>query len=129
MGDAAYEGTEQGLPALRAAWIRARGDVEEAETDQSRCPPGCGGTPVTQRHYARQGVRQEPPGRSPGSPGGAHHDAAAVELEAQEGFGPSSMVARDRLDHQHAPERRNGCRMPAYFTPGSSGTKLPPDAP
>ena len=27
------------------------------------------------------------------------------------------MVARDRLDHQHAPERRNGCRMPAYFTP------------
>ena len=39
------------------------------------------------------------------------------ELEAQEGFGPSSMVARDRLDYQHAPERRNGCRMPAYFTP------------
>lgn len=39
------------------------------------------------------------------------------ELEAAEGFGPSSMVARDRLDHQHAPERRRGCRMPAYFTP------------
>lgn len=56
-GDAAYEGTaEQGLPALRAAWIRARGDVEEAETDQGRCLRAAGGTPVTQRHYARQGV-------------------------------------------------------------------------
>ena len=31
-GDAAYEGTaENGLPPLRAAWIRARGDVKEDE--------------------------------------------------------------------------------------------------
>ena len=146
-GDAAYEGTaEQGLPALRAAWIRARGDVEEAETDQGRCLRAAGGTPVTQRHYARQGVitpemefvairenlgREEafkavydryPNAKS--RPDEAREVLEALtmmprpsELEAQEGFGPSSMVARDRLDHQHAPERRNGCRMPAYFTP------------
>lgn len=146
-GDAAYEGTpEQGLPALRAAWIRVRGDVEEAETDQGRCLRAAGGTPVTQRHYARQGVitpemefvairenlgREEafkavydryPNAKS--RPDEAREVLEALtmmprpsELEAQEGFGPSSMVARDRLDHQHAPERRNGCRMPAYFTP------------
>lgn len=51
------------------------------------------------------------------------------ELEAQEGFGPSSMVARDRLDHQHAPERRNGAACPLILRRNSSGTKLPPDAP
>lgn len=145
-GDEAYEGTaEQGLPALRAAWIRTRGDVEEVETEQGVCLRSAG-APVTQRHYARQGIVtpemefvaiRENLGREQAfkavhdrypSEKSRPEEAQAVldeltmmprpsELEAQEGFGPSSMVARDRLDHQHAPERRGGCRMPAYFTP------------
>ena len=54
-GDAAYEGTaENGLPPLRAAWIRARGDVKEDE-EQERTQRAAGETPVTQRYYARRG--------------------------------------------------------------------------
>ena len=145
-GDAAYEGTaENGLPPLRAAWIRARGDVKEDE-EQERSLRAAGETPVTQRYYARRGVItpemefvaiRENLGREqvfkaiydryPNAKSRPDEVAEALEtltmmprpseLEAQEGFGPSSMVARDRLDHQHAPERRKGCRMPAYFTP------------
>ena len=48
-GDAAYEGTaEEGLPSLRAAWIRARGDVKE-DVGQERTLRAAGKTPVTQR--------------------------------------------------------------------------------
>ncbi len=145
-GDAAYEGTaEEGLPSLRAAWIRARGDVKE-DVGQERTLRAAGKTPVTQRYYAQQGVItpemefvaiRENLGREqafkaiydryPNAKSRPDEAAEALEtltmmprpseLEAQEGFGPSSMVARDRLDYQHAPERRNGCRMPAYFTP------------
>ena len=100
-----------------------------------------GETPVTQRYYARRGVItpemefvaiRENLGREqvfkaiydryPNAKSRPDEVAEALEtltmmprpseLEAQEGFGPSSMVARDRLDHQHAPERRKGCRMP-----------------
>ena len=145
-GDAAYEGTaEEGLPSLRAAWIRARGDVKE-DVGHESILRAAGKTPVTQRYYAQQGVItpemefvaiRENLGREqafkaiydryPNAKSRPDEAAEALEtltmmprpseLEAQEGFGPSSMVARDRLDHQHAPERRNGCRMPAYFTP------------
>lgn len=145
-GDAAYEGiAEEGLPSLRAAWIRARGDVKE-DVGHERTLRAAGKTPVTQRYYAQQGVItpemefvaiRENLGREqafkaiydryPNAKSRPDEAAEALEtltmmprpseLEAQEGFGPSSMVARDRLDHQHAPERRNGCRMPAYFTP------------
>ena len=145
-GDAAYEGTaEEGLPSLRAAWIRARGDVKE-DVGHESVLRAAGKTPVTQRYYAQQGVItpemefvaiRENLGREqafkaiydryPNAKSRPDEAAEALEtltmmprpseLEAQEGFGPSSMVARDRLDHQHAPERRNGCRMPAYFTP------------
>lgn len=79
-GDAAYEGTaEQGLPALRAAWIRARGDVEEAETDQGPLPPGCGGHACDSaalrppgRHYAGNGICSHPgkPGQGRSVQGG-----------------------------------------------------------
>ena len=145
-GDAAYEGTaEEGLPSLRAAWIRARGDVKE-DVGHESILRAAGKTPVTQRYYAQQGVItpemefvaiRENLGRElafkaiydryPNAKSRPDEAAEALEtltmmprpseLEAQEGFGPSSMVARDRLDYQHAPERRNGCRMPAYFTP------------
>ena len=110
-GDAAYGGTaEEGLPSLRASWIRARGDVKEDVGHESTLR-AAGKTPVTQRYYAQQGVI------TPEARETLTMMPRPSELEAQEGFGPSSMVARDRLDHQHAPERRNGCRMPAYFTP------------
>ncbi|MFR0849266.1 phosphomethylpyrimidine synthase ThiC [Akkermansia sp.] len=145
-GDEAYAGSaEQGLPALRAAWIRSRGDVKEVITENGPCLQAAGEGPVTQRHYARRGMitpemefvairenlgREQvfkavydryPNEKSRPDEAGEILDALTVmprpsELEAAEGFGPSSMVARDRLDHQHAPERRSGCRMPAYFT-------------
>lgn len=55
-GDAAYEGiAEEGLPSLRAAWIRARGDVKE-DVGHERTLRAAGKTPVTQRYYAQQGV-------------------------------------------------------------------------
>ena len=43
---------EMGLPALRAAWIRSRGDVEETATRRVRAQSG---RAVTQIHYARRG--------------------------------------------------------------------------
>ena len=55
-GDAAYGGTaEEGLPSLRASWIRARGDVKEDVGHESTLR-AAGKTPVTQRYYAQQGV-------------------------------------------------------------------------
>lgn len=136
---------EKGLPHLREGWVRARGDVEECRTEQGAFLQSAG-APVTQRHYARQGMitpemefvairenlgREEmfkavydryPHEKSRPEEARQVLDALTVmprpsELEALENFGPSSMVARDRLDHQHAPERRRGGRMPALFTP------------
>jgi phosphomethylpyrimidine synthase len=43
---------ETGLPALRAPWIRGRGDVEETGARRLRARTG---RPVTQLHYARRG--------------------------------------------------------------------------
>jgi phosphomethylpyrimidine synthase len=45
---------ETGLPSLRAAWIRGRGDVEEVRPGEKslRARAGCA---VTQLHYARRG--------------------------------------------------------------------------
>lgn len=114
--------------------------------EKGPCLQAAGENPVTQRHYALNGLitpemefvairenlgREQafkavydryPNEKSRPDEAGEILDALTVmprpsELEAAEGFGPSSMVARDRLDHQHAPERRRGCRMPAYFTP------------
>ncbi|MBU6424041.1 MAG: phosphomethylpyrimidine synthase ThiC [Chloroflexi bacterium] len=42
----------RGLPKLRAAWIRERGDVEETPSGALRAKAGCA---VTQLHYARRG--------------------------------------------------------------------------
>ncbi len=42
----------RGLPKLRSAWIRERGDVEETATGALRAKPG---RAVTQLHYARRG--------------------------------------------------------------------------
>jgi phosphomethylpyrimidine synthase len=39
------------------------------------------------------------------------------ELEAQEGFSPRSLTRRNRLDYQHAAEKRGSSHMPAFFTP------------
>ena len=64
------EDVRQGLPALRREWIMARGDVTarpralsvEAHVEQGQIPPGLrrdaleGQGPVTQLHYARQGI-------------------------------------------------------------------------
>jgi len=65
-GDAGFSGSvRRGLPALRADWIRGRGDVEETgippafrlpdapEISPLRAKPG---RAVTQLHYARQGI-------------------------------------------------------------------------
>jgi phosphomethylpyrimidine synthase len=42
-----------GLPRLRAHWVRERGDVEETATGALRAKPG---RAVTQLHYARKGI-------------------------------------------------------------------------
>ena len=65
-GDPAFKGSvEQGLPALRRAWIEARGDVEPSPHRSAfRLPRSPGRPPlrarpgqaVTQLHYARRGI-------------------------------------------------------------------------
>jgi phosphomethylpyrimidine synthase len=72
-GDPAFAGNvEQGLPALRAEWIQARGDVEPVQASYKPIPGHSdrtvptslkrqplrakAGRAVTQLHYARQGI-------------------------------------------------------------------------
>src|SRR5262245_53510799 len=43
---------ERGLPRLREAWIRSRGDVEAGSARAVRARPGRG---LTQLHHARRG--------------------------------------------------------------------------
>ena len=57
-GDPAYEvDLERGLPPLREAWIRARGDVELGERKGASRPPlrAKPGARATQMHYAKRG--------------------------------------------------------------------------
>ncbi len=146
-GDPDYCGTEeQGLPPMREAWIKSRGDVRSQSDEGGSWLQAATGTPVTQRHYALAGkitpemefvaIRENlgreqafktiydryPKEKSRPQQAQNMLDELAYmprpgELEAQAGFGPSSMVARDGLNHAHAAERRPGGRMPAFFTP------------
>lgn len=144
----------RGCPPCAPPWIRSRGDVREVGAEKGPCLQAAGENPVTQRHYALNGLitpemefvairenlgREQafkavydryPNEKSRPDEAGEILDALTVmprpsELEAAEGFGPSSMVARDRLDHQHAPARRRGCRMLLISRLNSSGMKSP----
>ena len=54
-GDESFHGDEeQGLPTMRAEWIRNRGDVEEESDGSLRATSVA--TPPTQRYYALQGI-------------------------------------------------------------------------
>lgn len=139
-GDSDFSGTvEQGLPALRAAWIAARNDVvRDADgswraVDISR--------PPTQREYALRGIItpemeyvaiRENLGRLaavqtvhdafPQNEQGAAGETGTgmprpSELEAQPGFGPASLTRRADLNYQHPAEFHGNGQMPAFFTP------------
>lgn len=147
-GDPEFHGdVTRGLPALRKDWITKRGDVELYDGLTGRALRASGSAPVSQRHYARQGIItpemefaaiRENLGREfafkavyDQFPNEKTRPDTAQQfldtlgsgmprpsaLEAQPGFGPSRMTARDRLDFQHPGERRPGCRMPAFFSP------------
>ncbi len=146
-GDDSFHGNvEEGLPRLRESWILERGDVIRQTEGDASYLVAKSDTPVTQRHYAQQGIItpemeyvaiRENLGREEAfktvydrypNEKSRPQDAQQIldeltymprpsELEAQSGFGPKSMVARDQLTHQHVPEKRSGSRMPAYFTP------------
>ncbi len=146
-GDPDYCGTvEQGLPAMRADWIKARGDVKAASDECGAWLQSATGAPVTQRHYAlagtitpemefvairenmgREQVFKTVYDRYPNEKSRPEQAQSILdelsymprpsELEAQAGFGPASLTARDQLDRCHEPERRHGGRMPAFFTP------------
>ncbi len=145
-GDPGYQGTvEQGLPALREGWIKARADVRLMTAGDESWLQAAEGKAVTQRQYAMEGkippemefvAIRENLGREQAfkavydrypheksRPAEAQNALDALtrmprpaELEAQPDFGPRSLIARDRLDRQHAPEQRPGGRMPAFFT-------------
>ncbi len=56
-GDPSFNGdVEHGLPALRRAWVLARGDVEEAPGSPRKALRAKAGKVVTQLQYARQGI-------------------------------------------------------------------------
>lgn len=147
-GDLDFHGdVAKGLPLLRKKWINDRGDVELHDGLTGKALRAAGTNPVTQRHYARQGVItpemefaaiRENMGREfafkavyDRFPSEKSRPSEAQEfldtlgtgmprpsaLEAQPGFSPGSMVSRNRLDLQHPGERRPGCRMPAFFSP------------
>lgn len=145
-GDESFHGDEeQGLPTMRAEWIRNRGDVEEEADGSLRATSVA--TPPTQRYYALQGIVtpemeyvaiRENMGRESAyraiydrfpSEKSRPAEAQAMldelgtgmprpsELEAQPGFGPASLCSRADINYQHPAEPRPGNRMPAYFTP------------
>lgn len=145
-GDESFHGDEEkGLPALRREWICKRGDTE---TVIGQCGEALrrrvGGTPPTQRYYAKQGIitpemeyvairenlgREEafkavydrfPSAKS--RPEEAQKMLEGLgsgmprpsELEAQPGFGTHSLTRRSQLEYQHLPLNGNS---PAWITP------------
>ncbi len=147
-GDESFSGdVEKGLPKLREAWIAGRGDVEVYDGLTGKALRGTGGKPVTQRHYARQGIItpemeyvaiRENLGREQAFkavydrfPSEKSRPQEAQELldylgtgmgrpsdlEKEPGFSTRSLTQRARLDYQHAGESWKGGRMPAFFTP------------
>lgn len=147
-GDEAFSGdVEKGLPKLREAWIAGRGDVEEYDGLTGKALRSKGGKPVTQRHYARQGIItpemeyvaiRENLGREQAfkavydrfpSEKSRPQEAQEVldylgtgmgrpsDLEKEPGFSTRSLTQRARLDYQHAGESWKGGRMSAFFTP------------
>lgn len=146
-GDESFSGdVEKGLPKLREQWISGRGDVEEYDGLTGKSLRGKGGKPVTQRHYARQGMItpemeyvaiRENLGREQAfkavydrfpSEKSRPQEAQEVldylgtgmgrpsDLEKEPGFSTRSLTQRARLDYQHAGESWKGGRMPAFFT-------------
>ncbi len=146
-GDADFHGDPaQGLPALRVAWIDRRGDVVVQGGVRRALNPAA---PPTQRAYALQGIVtpemeyvaiRENLGReaafkavydvypsAKSRPGAAQQllDELGTgmprpsELEAEPGFGPSSLQGRAQLHYQHPAQALPGGsgRMPAFFTP------------
>ncbi|MBT9450406.1 phosphomethylpyrimidine synthase ThiC [Akkermansia glycaniphila] len=147
-GDESFSGdVEKGLPKLREPWIAERGDVEVYDGLTGKALRGKGGKPVTQRHYARQGIItpemeyvaiRENLGREQAfkavydrfpSEKSRPQEAQEVldylgtgmgrpsDLEKEPGFSTRSLTQRARLDYQHAGESWKGGRMPAFFTP------------
>ena len=147
-GDESFSGdVEKGLPKLREQWIAERGDVEVYDGLTGKALRGKGGKPVTQRHYARQGIItpemeyvaiRENLGREQAfkavydrfpSEKSRPQEAQEVldylgtgmgrpsDLEKEPGFSTRSLTQRARLDYQHAGESWKGGRMPAFFTP------------
>lgn len=139
-GDDAFAGSvEQGIPALRAAWIAARNDVVR-EADGSLKAASLE-HPPTQREYALRGIItpemeyvaiRENLGRAAAyqsvcdafdqSPEMLADEVGTgmprpSELESQPGFSPASMVLRADLNYQHPAESRPGSRMPVFYTP------------
>ncbi|MDO5472088.1 MAG: phosphomethylpyrimidine synthase ThiC [Akkermansia sp.] len=145
-GDDDFHGNEeQGLPRLRETWIAGRADVVRSENGALQAADLS--TPPTQRAYALKGVItpemeyvaiRENLGREAAYK--AVYDAfpheksrpesaqqfldelgtgmpRPSELEAQPGFGPSSLVRRAELNYQHPAEVQRGGHMPAFFTP------------
>ena len=144
-GDADFHGdVSQGIPRLREAWIRDRGDVT-ADAEGILTAKDVKNAP-TQREYATRGIItpemeyvaiRENLGRE--SAFKAIYDtfpnrktrpdeAQALldelgtgmprpsELEAIPGFSPKSLHRRADLNYQHPAETRGG-NMPAFFTP------------
>ena len=147
-GDESFSGdVEKGLPKLREPWIAGRGDVEVYDGLTGKALRGKGGKPVTQRHYARQGIItpemeyvaiRENLGREQAfkavydrfpSEKSRPQEAQEVldylgtgmgrpsDLEKEPGFSTRSLTQRARLDYQHVGESWKGGRMPAFFTP------------
>ena len=139
-GDADFSGTvEQGLPALRAAWIASRNDVVRDADGSLRAADVS--RPPTQREYALRGIItpemeyvaiRENLGRMeavktvcdefPQNEQGAVDEAGTgmprpSELESQPGFGPASLKRRADLNYQHPAESLAKSQMPAFFTP------------
>lgn len=145
-GDENYHGSpEQGLPALRAEWIRARGDVVPDADGTLRAAQLA--HPPTQREYARRGIItpemeyvaiRENLGREAAYKAvfdAFPHDKTRPdfacqildelgtgmprpsELESQAGFSPHSLTRRADLNYQHPAEQHRGGHMPAFFTP------------
>ena len=145
-GDSAYHGDEErGLPHLRADWIRERGDIEVEDGGGLKAANVT--TPPTQRYYATQGIItpemeyvaiRENLGRESvyravydRFPSDKSRPEAAQmlldelgtgmprpsELEAQPGFGPTSLCSRADLAYQHPTGLQQGRHMPAFYTP------------
>lgn len=139
---------QKGLPRLREPWITARGDVGQEDENSSLCAAR-EDEPPTQRAYALRGIitpemeyvsirenlgREEafrtiydrfPSHKSRPNEIQALLDElgtgmpAPSELEKEEGFSPTCLVARNDLRQGHpttfAESNRNNC--PAFYTP------------